>query len=388
MPALNGTSCVEREPLASIPVEDSLEALFTTHDMASRSVYLATIALVLVSLAAVTVTSIDLSVRAPATLVPAIDRPTVRSLSDGAVERMHVSIGQSVNSGDTLVALTTATIEQAVSAAQSALTAQERQNADLHSLVRARFDQPVPASQLLPRNAAVAQAAYIEWTQGTVQVARAQRVRDRAAVLMQRGFAAPTEVEAAEFDLARAREDGSLTLERRRAAWAEGIADGQQRVTDLRRELTALRGTETARYVLALECGRACSSKATTCRSGVPSMPRSWMWRVTIRWRMGIPCSACASGPCGWSCDARTPAHSDCAAAPVRRYGQGRNVTARTVARRAAGWFDGLIAFASTREGIVSASALLWVIAGLVGWASFRVIARGSVSYRGEPAEA
>lgn len=52
------------------------------------------------------------------------------------------------------------------------------------------------------------------------------------------------------------------------------------------------------------------------------------------------------------------------------------------------GWFDGLLSFASTRAGIVSASALLWTIVGLLGWIAFRAIARDSITYRGEPVEA
>jgi len=103
----------------------------------------------------------------------------------------------------------------------------------------------------LPQSRAISSATYVEWRQGPVQVARAERVRDRAAQLMQRGFAVPAEVEATEFDLARAREERSLALERRRSSWAEELADAEQRIIDLKRDVSALNATEAARYVTA-----------------------------------------------------------------------------------------------------------------------------------------
>lgn len=243
MPASHGVS-----PIA---VEDSVEALFASHDTASHSIYLATIVLTVAALTAAAVTSVDLTIRASATLAPAVERQTLRSLSDGAVERVLVSVGQAVSTGDTLVVLTTNAIEQAIGAAAAALETQERRRADLSVLLGSRFTESSPSQLRLPQSRAIASATYVEWRQGTVQVARAERVRDRAAQLMQRGFAVPAEVETAEFDLARAREERSLALERRRSSWAEELADADQRIVDLKRDVSVLTATEATRYVLA-----------------------------------------------------------------------------------------------------------------------------------------
>jgi len=243
MPAMHG--------LSAIAVEDSVEALFASHGTASRAIYLATIAITVAALTAAAVTSVDLTIRASATLAPAIERQTLRSLSDGAVERVLVSVGQTVSTGDTLVALTTTAVEQAINAAAAALKAQEHRRMDLSVLLISRFNESSPTQLLLPQSRAISSATYVEWRQGTVQVARAERVRDRAAQLMQRGFAVPAEVEATEFDLARAREERSLALERRRSSWAEELADAEQRIIDLKRDVSALNVTEAARYVTA-----------------------------------------------------------------------------------------------------------------------------------------
>jgi len=243
MPAMHG--------LSAIAVEDSVEALFASHGTASRSIYLVTIAITVAALTAAAVTSVDLTIRASATLAPAIERQTLRSLSDGAVERVLVSVGQTVSTGDTLVALTTTAVEQAINAAAAALKAQEHRRMDLSVLLISRFNESSPTQLLLPQSRAISSATYVEWRQGTVQVARAELVRDRAAQLMQRGFAVPAEVEATEFDLARAREERSLALERRRSSWAEELADAEQRIIDLKRDVSALNVTEAARYVTA-----------------------------------------------------------------------------------------------------------------------------------------
>ena len=243
MPAMHG--------LSAIAVEDSVEALFASHGTASRAIYLATIAITVAALTAAAVTSVDLTIRASATLAPAVERQTLRSLSDGAVERVLVSVGQTVSTGDTLVALTTTAVEQAINAAAAALKAQEHRRMDLSVLLISRFNESSPTQLLLPQSRAISSATYVEWRQGTVQVARAERVRDRAAQLMQRGFAVPAEVEATEFDLARAREERSLALERRRSSWAEELADAEQRIIDLKRDVSALNVTEAARYVTA-----------------------------------------------------------------------------------------------------------------------------------------
>ena len=228
-----------------------MEALFARHQTASRWIYLATIVIVVVALAASAVASVDVTIRAPATLVPVIERQTLRSLSDGAVERVFVSVGQDVSAGDTLVALTTNAIEHALSAATSALQVQKHRRADFRTLMVSRFTQASHSRLLLPQSRAIASATHVEWKQGTVQVARAERLRDRAAELMQRGFAMPAEVETLEFDLARAREERSLALERRRSLWAQELADADQRTVDIQRDISALGVTQAARYITA-----------------------------------------------------------------------------------------------------------------------------------------
>ena len=247
-----------------IAVDDSIEALFARHDTASRSVYIATLALTVIGVAIAAATSVDITIRAPATLVPAIERQTLRSLSEGPVDRMLVSAGNLVKAGDTLVALSTNAVEQAIRATTTALETQRSRYADLHALLGAPAGEIDGAQLRLPQSRAIASTATVEWKQGSVQVARAERVHDRAVQLMQRGFAVPAEAEAAQFDLARAREERSLALEQRRSAWALELADAGQRIADSERDRVALMVTKATRYIIAPLSGTVEESSALT----------------------------------------------------------------------------------------------------------------------------
>src|SRR5437868_1918254 len=99
MPAIPG--------IHTIGVDDSIEALFSTHDTTSRTLYLTTLLVTIGALATAALTSVDLTIRAPASLSTAVDRQTLRSPSDGIVDRMRVSLGSKVTAGDTLVDLAT-----------------------------------------------------------------------------------------------------------------------------------------------------------------------------------------------------------------------------------------------------------------------------------------
>ena len=183
-----------------------------------------------------------------------MERQTLRTLTDGVVERTLVVVGSRVQAGDTLVALAANASERAQAASVTALALQEQRRVDLAILLSMRFDSAARRSPvvtlLLPQSQAVARAASVEWKQGSVPVMRAERARDRLAQLMQRGFAVPAELEAAEFDVARAQEDRALALERRRTDWAVELASTGQQIAELQRDVAARRSERTAHYVM------------------------------------------------------------------------------------------------------------------------------------------
>ncbi|MDB4912689.1 MAG: secretion protein HlyD [Gemmatimonadetes bacterium] len=238
--------------ISAIGVDDSIEALFTEHGTMSRGVYLATLVTTCVAITVAAVTNIDLTIRAPATFAANIDRQTLHAASDGMVERIAISIGSRVHAGDTLAILSPETARRALDASTSALAMQRRRKADLQILLGRDVDGASPYDVLqLEQSRAAARAADVEWRQGTVQVTRADKTRERQARLMEKGFAIPAELEAADFELARAREDRALALEHRRSAWAEELATTRQHITDLQRDVAARSSERAARYITA-----------------------------------------------------------------------------------------------------------------------------------------
>lgn len=239
--------------IAAIDANDSIEALFAHRSGASHAIYTTTVLLTIGALGGAAFTNVDLTIRAPATLAASMDRQTLRSTADGVVQQMAISLGRRVRAGDTLVALSADVTQRALDASATALEAQQRHRADLQCLLALRFDDAARPPQIsvlqLERSRADARAADVEWRQATIPVTRADKTRERQALLLAKGFAAPAELEAADFDLARAREDRTLAYERRRAAWAEELAVADQQVVELERDVAAKRADRTGRYM-------------------------------------------------------------------------------------------------------------------------------------------
>ena len=235
-----------------IEVDDTVEALLGGNRTSSNMLYAAVVAVTACALTATALTSVDLTIRASAVLAPAIDRQTLRSLSDGSIARMMTGVGSHVQAGDTLIALATDGVERAYSAARHAVATQRRRRADLTVLLNAVDDVSLQHQAIglsLAQTRAIARATLMEWAQGSGQIVRAERAQDRLSQLAQRGFGAPADLEAAEFEVAHAREERAFALERRRSDWAEQIALADQQIVDLERDLATRRSDQAARYI-------------------------------------------------------------------------------------------------------------------------------------------
>jgi HlyD family secretion protein len=61
----------------------------------------------------------------------------------------------------------------------------------------------------------------------------------------------PAELEATELELQSGQQERSLALERRRASWAEGLAEAEQQIVDLQGVLATRNSDQSARYITA-----------------------------------------------------------------------------------------------------------------------------------------
>lgn len=239
--------------IVRIDVEDSLEALLARHPTRGGAVYPCTLALVAAGFVTMFTTSVDLTVRAPATLRPVLERQSLRAMSDGVVTRFATQRDAHVREGDTILVLGGHANAVAHDASVRASLDQKAIARDLRLLLATDTSGlPTGSRQMvLDRSRASAVEAAVEWRQLTIGVERATQGRDRLRQLMERGFAAPPELASAELELRQARETRALALERRRAAWARDLAAAEERFTTLQRDLALERETRAAQAVVA-----------------------------------------------------------------------------------------------------------------------------------------
>lgn len=242
--------------IAPIEVDDSLESLLATHPTTTQRVYLVTLAIVAGAIGMVLTTSVDVTVRAPAVLRPLSERQTLRTRTDGVVERVPATRGQRVLAGDTVVYLAAGSSARVRQTLERALADQIAARHDLALLSSAPDSAPRLAARLtLPRLRASADEARVEQRQLALEEVRAVRARDRVRLLAARGFAAPSEVEASELDAAHAAEARALALERRRAGWETALSEAGQRIEELRRDIARAEGERGALAVIAPVAG-------------------------------------------------------------------------------------------------------------------------------------
>jgi multidrug resistance efflux pump len=225
--------------VAPVDMEDSLEALLGSHPTSARTVHLLTLAIVLAGAIGIGHASVDVTVRAPGTIRPLMERQTLRAMVDGVVARVSAARDAPVRAGDTLLVLESAPTDRAKEATEAALHDQRKLAHDLALMAGMEWheDSFGARSLILPRSRAGMREAQVEWRQLSIAVTQAARARDRTRQLAARGFAMPIELERAELELTQATDMRALALERRRAAWTVERAGAEQRKIELERDL-------------------------------------------------------------------------------------------------------------------------------------------------------
>lgn len=264
---------VDFASLSVIDPDDSTEALFARHRSSAGLLQLVLIASVATGAVAAACAHVEVSVIAPGILVPVLERQSLRSTIDGIVKHPRVRAGVRVHAGDTLVTLAPGAEEHADAATRVELHRQYARQSDLRALMRTQFSDTASTVRMddlrMERSRATARQAAVEWEQASVPVQRAERTRDRLIALTRRGFAVPAELESAEFDVTRAREDRVVVLERHRAVWSEELADTEQQIVNLERDFAMRMGDRAARHIVAPVSGTVENLMALTAGSVV-----------------------------------------------------------------------------------------------------------------------
>jgi membrane fusion protein, peptide pheromone/bacteriocin exporter len=231
-----------RETLAPASlVEDCVEVHLARHSPTGRGLYLATLALTLAAAAALPIVRVPITIQANGILRPAIERQEARAAESGIVQSVRARDGERVRAGDTLVALNASSVAMRLVTSDSIAQARAAELADLTALldageaVVATHDLRTPHRRQQSREHAVILAELI------AREATERRETTRLRALLDRGFAAPEQLDRQDATQRAAQAAVREHLERVRSQWSEAharIADELRRLSAERAELT------------------------------------------------------------------------------------------------------------------------------------------------------
>lgn len=234
---------------------DSLEQHLARHAVRGRPVYLALLLALGCALALLPVVRVRVSVRGQGLIRPVTEKHEARSRVSGVVERILVREGQPVQAGDSMAVVHASSVEAQVRLLRTRASEEHQTIADLARLAARNGRAPSDSTAFLT---ARYREEFIQFTheraERALAVERAAGELARARELLGRRFAAPSEVEAREFDLARARTESSLVEQRARGRWESELAAARMRLAELDARLQEL-GEERSLYTIRAPVG-------------------------------------------------------------------------------------------------------------------------------------
>jgi HlyD family secretion protein len=236
-------------------LEDSLEQHLARHAARGRPVYSTLLLALGCALALLPVVRVSVSVRGQGLIRPITEKHEARSRVSGVVERVLVREGQIVRAGDAMAVVRASGVEAQARLLRSRASEEERTIADIERLTARGNPEPASSSGFLTSRyrEEFIQLSH-ERSERALAVERAERELARARELLERRFAAPSEVEARELELARARAEWSLVAQRARSRWESELGAARMRLEELRSRLQEL-GEERALYTVRAPVG-------------------------------------------------------------------------------------------------------------------------------------
>ncbi|MTB50704.1 HlyD family secretion protein [Lewinella sp. W8] len=220
-------------------VTDNVEALYARHHLRGRSIYLFTIAAVLLALAALPVISVDVSSQARGVLRPAIQHTPLLTASGGQVLLSRLEENRSVRRGDTLLVVDTGALEEEREYLQQERADRHQLMRDLRELLAALETERFP--QLLT---ALYQRDYQRFREqldaAALKVQHAERQLKRQQTLMESGSIARMDLEQTQFEYDLVTSEHQQIRDQRRHLWTQELVRTEREAADLTAQLTAL----------------------------------------------------------------------------------------------------------------------------------------------------
>jgi multidrug resistance efflux pump len=259
---MSGASASPESRLASaVLAGDSIESLLALHGRRRPWIYWVVLLACLGGLALLPVIQVDVMVRAPAMVRPATERVELRAPLGGRIARMHARENEVVSSGQALIEIATADLDERLARQAALLAEKETLQADLLALCRefsgnlrpdtsAQMPAPIITAALSQERSQLLMQAE------TIRLA-AERARvelSRVSALQEKGLATRRELDDARYALERAQADGRLAEQQAVTRWAARQREEQlasQQIESERKRLMAERALAVVRAPVA-----------------------------------------------------------------------------------------------------------------------------------------
>lgn len=223
-------------------IEDSLEQHLVRHAPRGRALYLVILLAAAAGLALLPVIRVRVSVRARGIIRPVTEKHEVRSRVSGVVERILAREGDTVHAGDALGLVRATGLDAQARWLDAQAEEQRRLIADLTRLTRGGDGRPLdPAAFVTPRYREEYLQFAGERAEHALEIDRATRDLARVRAMFDRRFAAPSDVEAKEYQLARARSEQTLLVQRTLGRWQSALAAARMQLAELEARAQELR---------------------------------------------------------------------------------------------------------------------------------------------------
>jgi HlyD family secretion protein len=236
-------------------LDDSLEQHLARHAVRGRPVYISLLLALGAALALLPVVRVRVSVRGQGLIRPITEKHEARARVSGVIEQILVREGQMVLAGDSMAIVRSSSVEAQARLLRTRVSEEQHAIADLVRLTAREERSPLDAGIFLTaryREESI-QTAH-ERAERALAVERAEGELARMRGLFDRRFASPSDVEAREFDLARARSDAALLEQRTRSRWESELVAARMRLAEVEARLQEL-GEERSLHIIRAPVG-------------------------------------------------------------------------------------------------------------------------------------
>jgi len=225
---------MQRQLYPASCIEDSLEAHLSRFPSGGYALYCAVVVAALAAGAALPVITVRIAVRGSGIIRPVVEKQTVRSRVAGLVDRVLVTENQPVRVGDTIATFQAGVVDDRLALLSAQLGEKSCLARDLERLTRPGAGLTAQAPRLETADYRREYRQLVnELHDNRLTFERATHELERVRALHARHFATSSDLDDAEVQLAHAKAQGALIVERYRSQWQNALTSVRAEMEEL-----------------------------------------------------------------------------------------------------------------------------------------------------------